>query len=114
MLAACQREGSLDSAIRRPAANDFERLHGLSRTGNGRVQRADVGQVRAEVCRAGLPHGGAAVELSGAYGADLRSKAGRVAAVARVVTISELIVGKLRRSALRENGLFGLEAQAHP
>ena len=29
VLAACEREGSLDSAIRRPAANDFERLHRL-------------------------------------------------------------------------------------
>jgi hypoxanthine-DNA glycosylase len=28
-LAACEREGSLDSAIRKPAANDFERLHRL-------------------------------------------------------------------------------------
>jgi hypoxanthine-DNA glycosylase len=27
VLAACEREGSLDSAIRNPAANDFERLH---------------------------------------------------------------------------------------
>jgi hypoxanthine-DNA glycosylase len=26
VLAACEREGSLDSAIRKPAANDFERL----------------------------------------------------------------------------------------
>ncbi|MET0982482.1 MAG: DNA-deoxyinosine glycosylase, partial [Telluria sp.] len=29
VLAACEREGSLDSAIRRPAANDFERLREL-------------------------------------------------------------------------------------
>lgn len=29
VLAACEREGSLDSAIRRPAANDFERLRHL-------------------------------------------------------------------------------------
>lgn len=29
VLGACEREGSLDSAIRRPAANDFERLHHL-------------------------------------------------------------------------------------
>ena len=29
VLEACEREGSLDSAIRRPAANDFERLHQL-------------------------------------------------------------------------------------
>ena len=29
VLGACEREGSLDSAIRRPAANDFERLHTL-------------------------------------------------------------------------------------
>ena len=29
LLAACEREGSLDSAIRKPAANDFERLHRL-------------------------------------------------------------------------------------
>lgn len=29
VLAACEREGSLDSAIRKPAANDFERLHRL-------------------------------------------------------------------------------------
>ena len=29
MLAACEREGSLDSAIRNPAANDFERLRHL-------------------------------------------------------------------------------------
>ena len=29
VLAACEREGSLDSAIRNPAANDFERLHRL-------------------------------------------------------------------------------------
>jgi len=29
VLAACEREGSLDSAIRRPAANDFERLRVL-------------------------------------------------------------------------------------
>ena len=29
VLAACEREGSLDSAIRKPAANDFERLHKL-------------------------------------------------------------------------------------
>ncbi|HEX8787068.1 MAG TPA: DNA-deoxyinosine glycosylase [Telluria sp.] len=29
VLAACEREGSLDSAIRKPAANDFERLHHL-------------------------------------------------------------------------------------
>jgi hypoxanthine-DNA glycosylase len=29
LLAACEREGSLDSAIRNPAANDFERLHRL-------------------------------------------------------------------------------------
>jgi G:T/U-mismatch repair DNA glycosylase len=28
-LTACEREGSLDSAIRNPAANDFERLHSL-------------------------------------------------------------------------------------
>src|SRR5689334_13494704 len=27
VLGACEREGSLDSAIRKPAANDFERLH---------------------------------------------------------------------------------------
>lgn len=29
VLAACEREGSLDSAIRKAAANDFERLHRL-------------------------------------------------------------------------------------
>ena len=29
VLAGCEREGSLDSAIRNPAANDFERLHRL-------------------------------------------------------------------------------------
>lgn len=29
MLAACKREGNLDSAIRKPAANDFERLRHL-------------------------------------------------------------------------------------
>jgi hypoxanthine-DNA glycosylase len=29
VLAACEREGSLDSAIRKPAANDFDRLHHL-------------------------------------------------------------------------------------
>ncbi len=29
VLVACEREGSLDSAIRNPAANDFERLHRL-------------------------------------------------------------------------------------
>ena len=29
VLGACEREGSLDSAIRKPAANDFERLHAL-------------------------------------------------------------------------------------
>jgi hypoxanthine-DNA glycosylase len=29
VLAACEREGSLDSAIRNAAANDFERLHRL-------------------------------------------------------------------------------------
>ncbi|QCP11916.1 DNA-deoxyinosine glycosylase [Pseudoduganella umbonata] len=29
VLGACEREGSLDSAIRRPAANDFQRLHHL-------------------------------------------------------------------------------------
>jgi hypoxanthine-DNA glycosylase len=29
VLGACEREGSLDSAIRRPAANDFARLHQL-------------------------------------------------------------------------------------
>jgi hypoxanthine-DNA glycosylase len=29
VLAACEREGSLDAAIRKPAANDFERLHRL-------------------------------------------------------------------------------------
>ena len=29
VLGACEREGSLDSAIRQPAANDFERLHTL-------------------------------------------------------------------------------------
>lgn len=29
VLAACEREGSLDSAIRKPAANDFERLRVL-------------------------------------------------------------------------------------
>jgi hypoxanthine-DNA glycosylase len=29
VLSACEREGSLDSAIRAPAANDFARLHGL-------------------------------------------------------------------------------------
>lgn len=29
VLAACEREGSLDSAIRKPAANDFERLRAL-------------------------------------------------------------------------------------
>ncbi|MFC5551713.1 DNA-deoxyinosine glycosylase [Massilia aerilata] len=29
VLAACEREGSLDSAIRKPAANDFERLRDL-------------------------------------------------------------------------------------
>jgi hypoxanthine-DNA glycosylase len=29
VLGACEREGSLDSAIRNPAANDFERLHRL-------------------------------------------------------------------------------------
>jgi len=29
VLAACEREGSLDSSIRKPAANDFERLHKL-------------------------------------------------------------------------------------
>lgn len=29
VLAACEREGSLDSAIRKPAANDFDRLRDL-------------------------------------------------------------------------------------
>ncbi|MFC5461104.1 DNA-deoxyinosine glycosylase [Massilia niabensis] len=29
VLGACEREGSLDSAIRKPAANDFDRLHTL-------------------------------------------------------------------------------------
>ena len=29
VLAACEREGSLDSSIRKPAANDFERLRHL-------------------------------------------------------------------------------------
>ncbi|NNG25273.1 DNA-deoxyinosine glycosylase [Telluria aromaticivorans] len=29
VLAGCERKGSLDSAIRNPAANDFERLHRL-------------------------------------------------------------------------------------
>jgi hypoxanthine-DNA glycosylase len=29
VLGACEREGSLDSAIRNPAANDFKRLHAL-------------------------------------------------------------------------------------
>jgi hypoxanthine-DNA glycosylase len=29
VLGACEREGSLDSAIRKPAANDFERLRHL-------------------------------------------------------------------------------------
>lgn len=29
VLGACEREGSLDSAIRKPAANDFARLHVL-------------------------------------------------------------------------------------
>ncbi len=29
VLGACEREGSLDSAIRSPAANDFDRLHHL-------------------------------------------------------------------------------------
>ncbi|WP_338767172.1 DNA-deoxyinosine glycosylase [Massilia sp. METH4] len=29
VLGACEREGSLDSAIRKPAANDFDRLHHL-------------------------------------------------------------------------------------
>ena len=29
VLGACEREGSLDSAIRQPAANDFTRLRGL-------------------------------------------------------------------------------------
>ncbi len=29
VLAACEREGSLDSSIRKPAANDFERLRTL-------------------------------------------------------------------------------------
>ncbi|MES2261046.1 MAG: DNA-deoxyinosine glycosylase [Pseudomonadota bacterium] len=29
VLGACEREGSLDSAIRKPAANDFARLHEL-------------------------------------------------------------------------------------
>jgi len=29
VLAACEREGSLDAAIRKPAANDFERLQRL-------------------------------------------------------------------------------------
>lgn len=29
VLGACERAGSLDSAIRKPAANDFERLHTL-------------------------------------------------------------------------------------
>lgn len=29
VLAGCEREGSLDSAIRKPAANDFERLRAL-------------------------------------------------------------------------------------
>lgn len=29
VLGACEREGSLDSAIRKPAANDFDRLHQL-------------------------------------------------------------------------------------
>lgn len=29
VLAGCEREGSLDSAIRNPAANDFDRLHRL-------------------------------------------------------------------------------------
>lgn len=29
VLAACEREGSLDAAIRKPAANDFERLRQL-------------------------------------------------------------------------------------
>lgn len=29
VLGSCEREGSLDSSIRKPAANDFERLHRL-------------------------------------------------------------------------------------
>ena len=32
VLGTCEREGSLDSAIRKPAANDFERLHQLCPT----------------------------------------------------------------------------------
>lgn len=49
VLAACEREGSLDSAIRRPAANDFERLHrlcpGLQTVGfNGQASGKFAGQ----------------------------------------------------------------------
>jgi hypoxanthine-DNA glycosylase len=31
LLAACEREGGLDSSIRKPAVNDFERLRHLCR-----------------------------------------------------------------------------------
>jgi hypoxanthine-DNA glycosylase len=49
VLAACEREGSLDAAIRRPAANDFERLHrlcpGLETVGfNGQASGKFAGQ----------------------------------------------------------------------
>jgi hypothetical protein len=72
VLAACEREGSLDSAIRKPAAS-------VPGAGNGRLQRPGVGQVRAAVRTGRLPHRGAAVVVAGAYDDGFRAEAGRMA-----------------------------------
>jgi hypoxanthine-DNA glycosylase len=71
VLGACEREGSLDSAIRKPAANDFAHLRALcpllETVGfNGQTSGKFAPQVR----RRRLPHAGAAV-TSPAY-ASLR------------------------------------------
>jgi G:T/U-mismatch repair DNA glycosylase len=103
VLAACEREGSLDSAIRNPAANDFDRVRHLcpvlETVGfNGQVS----GQVRAAVRGAGGPDRGAAVVAAGAHGAQLRARASGVAKVGggRRLRNLTLAVGKIFSASL--------------
>ena len=51
----------------------------VSRAANRWLQRADVGEVRAAICGAGVSDRRAAVIVAGAYGADVRAEAGGVA-----------------------------------
>jgi len=92
VLAACEREGSLDASIRKPAANDFERLRHLcpqlETVGfNGQAS----GKFAPQFAQAG--YRGAAIELAGAHGDDVRAKAGGVAPAGRRRTIGTAGIG---------------------